>query len=159
MSINVNVIFTEQPCILGIRQKPELLNVRLELWSVVGPKGQSGVSQSSSLNVTNALTYFALFWAIIVTSRISQQRKTSNFTQSAPWGGEVVIQPLSSSQLYHVGKEHPQLVSEHRLYYEDFPSDINEIQETMHDVCLSSLFKHYLLPYCITLQLKVHDHE
>jgi len=61
MSINVNVILTEQPDVLGIWQKTELLKVRLELWSVLGPKGQSGVSQSSPFNVINALTYFALF--------------------------------------------------------------------------------------------------
>lgn len=103
----------------------EMLQVRLEPPSVVKPKGQSGVSESSPLHVTSALTYFTLFWAMTVTSRINQQGETSNFTQSAPRGGEVMIQSLSSSQLYHVGKKHPQLVSDYHLYYEDFLSNIN----------------------------------
>lgn len=94
-----------------------------------------------------------------LTSRINQQEKTSNFTQSAPQGGEVMIQSLSSSQLYHGGKKHPQLVSDHHLYYEDFPFNINEIQETKHDVCFNSLFFYYLLPYYIASQLNDQDHE
>lgn len=128
----------------------EVLQVRLEPLSVVGPKGQSGVSKSSPLYATNALTYFTLFWAMTVASRINQQGRTSNFTQSAPQGGEVMIQSFSSSQLYHTGKKHPQLVSDHHLYYEDLTSNINEIQETKYDVCLNSYFSiifcHIALP-------------
>lgn len=70
-----------------------------------------------------------------------------------------MIQSLSPSQLYHVGKKYPQLVSDHHLCYEDFLSDIYEIQETKDDVHLSSLFFYYPLPYCIALQLNYHDHE
>lgn len=70
-----------------------------------------------------------------------------------------MIQSLSSSQLYRVGEKHPQLVSDHHLYYEDFPSNINEIQETKDDVYLNSLFSIIFCHICIALQLNDYDHE